>query len=246
MTNAAGDWDRVKQVFQSALERSPETRPAFLDEACGDDRSLRAEVESLLRAHEEAGSFAEHAAVDDLAGRPLQRGDRLGPYDIVELVGAGGMGDVYRARDSKLGRDVAIKVLPLFTTNADRLARFEREGGMLASLNHPHLLTVYDVGDVDGRPYLVTEFVDGGTLKTWALAADAHVAAEPSNCWSVSPTAWPPRTPRASSTGTSSRTTSSSRRTATPSSPTSGWQSCSRASIARRQTRSARRARSRA
>jgi len=171
VTNAADDWDRVKQVFQAALEQSLETRPTFLDETCGDDAGLRAEVESLLRAHEEAGSFAEHAAVDELAGRPLQRGDRVGPYDIVALLGVGGMGEVYRARDAKLRRDVAIKILPPFATTADRLARFEREGGLLASLNHPHLLTVYDVGDVDGRPYLVTEFVDSGTLKAWALAA---------------------------------------------------------------------------
>jgi eukaryotic-like serine/threonine-protein kinase len=169
VTNAAGDWDRVKQVFQAALEQSLEMRPTFLDETCGDDAALRAEVESLLRAHEAAGTFAERPAVDELAGRPLQRGDRLGPYEIVELLGAGGMGEVYRARDTKLRRDVAIKVLPpLFTTNADRLARFEREARMLASLNHPHLLTVYDVDELDGRRYLVTEFVDGGTLKTWA------------------------------------------------------------------------------
>ncbi len=171
MTNDAGRWDRVKRVFEGALERSPAARPAFLADACGDDRSLSAEVESLLRAHEQAGSFAEQPAVDELAGRPLQRGDHLGPYEIVELLGAGGMGEVYRARDTKLGRDVAIKVLPpLLTTNADRLARFEREGGMLTALNHPHLLTVFDVGEVDGQPYLVTEFVDDGTLKTWALA----------------------------------------------------------------------------
>ena len=169
MTHDAGGWDRVKQVFQSALERSPDTRPAFLDAACGDDRSLRAEVESLLRAHEQAGSFAERPAIDGVTGRPLQRGDRLGPYDIVELVGAGGMGDVYRARDTKLGRDVAIKVLPpLFARTPIGSRRFEREARMLASLNHPHILTVHDVGDLDGRPYLVTEFVDGGTLKTWA------------------------------------------------------------------------------
>src|SRR4029453_14022147 len=136
VTNTAGDWDRVKRVFQSALERSPETRPAFLDGACGDDRSLRVEVESLLRAHEEAGSFADRPALEGGTGGPLHRGDRLGPYDIVELVGAGGMGDVYRACDSKLGRDVAIKVLPpLFSTDADRLARFDREARTLASLN---------------------------------------------------------------------------------------------------------------
>jgi eukaryotic-like serine/threonine-protein kinase len=170
VTHAAGDWDRVNQVFQAALEQSLETRPTFLDETCGDDAALRQEVESLLRAHEQAGSFAERPAVDELASSPLQRGHRLGPYDIVELLGIGGMGEVYRARDTKLPRDVAIKILPLFTTSADRLARFEREGGMLASLNHPHLLTVHEVGNVDGRPYLVTEFVDGGTLKTWAFA----------------------------------------------------------------------------
>jgi serine/threonine-protein kinase len=169
VTADAGGWDRVKRVFQSALERSPDTRPAFLDAACGDDRSLRAEVESLLRAHEQAGSFAERPAVDSVTGGPLHRGDRLGPYEIVELVGAGGMGDVYRARDTKLGRDVAIKVLPaLFTSDADRLSRFEREARVLASLSHPHILTVHDVGELAGRQYLVTEFVDGGTLKTWA------------------------------------------------------------------------------
>jgi eukaryotic-like serine/threonine-protein kinase len=171
VTTDAGSWDRVKRVFQSALERSPDTRPAFLDGACGDDRSLRVEVESLLRAHEEAGSFADRPALEGVTGGPLHRGDRLGPFDIVELVGAGGMGDVYRACDSKLGRDVAIKVLPpLFSTDADRLARFDREARTLASLNHPHILTVHDIENVDGRPYLVTEFVDGGTLKTWALS----------------------------------------------------------------------------
>jgi serine/threonine protein kinase/tetratricopeptide (TPR) repeat protein len=171
VTDAPGRWDRVKRVFQSALELSPDTRPSFLDETCGDDAALRAEVESLLRADEQAASFPERLAFDERAGGPLQRGDRLGPYDIVALVGAGGMSDVYRARDAKLGRDVAIKVLPpVFTSDADRLARFEREARMLASLSHPHLLTVHDVGNVDGHPYLVTAFVDGGTLKAWALA----------------------------------------------------------------------------
>jgi serine/threonine protein kinase len=133
-------------------------------------RSIAArEVESLLHAHDSAGSFAERPAVDELAGSPLHRGDHLGPYEIVELLGAGGMGEVYRARDAKLGRDVAIKVLPpMFTTDRDRLARFEREARTLASINHPHILTVHDVGESDGQQYLVTEFVDGGTLKTWA------------------------------------------------------------------------------
>jgi serine/threonine protein kinase len=165
------DWDRVKRVFQSVLEQSPEARAAFLARACGDDAPLRAEVDSLLLAHEQAGNFADRPAVEDLTSRPLRRGNRVGEYEIVELVGAGGMGDVYRARDTRLGRDVAIKILPpVFMSDADRLARFEREARLLASLNHPHILTVHDVGDMDGRPYLVTGFVDGGTLKTWAHA----------------------------------------------------------------------------
>jgi eukaryotic-like serine/threonine-protein kinase len=169
VTTGAGAWDRVKRVFQAALEQSPAARPAFLDAACGDDRSLRAEVESLLRAHEQAGSFAERPAVDGVTGGPLYSGDRVGPYKIVEPLGAGGMGEVYLAHDAKLGRDVAIKVLaPVFIVDADRLARLEREARVLASLNHPHILTVHDMGVLEGRPYLVTEFVDGGTLKTWA------------------------------------------------------------------------------
>jgi serine/threonine-protein kinase len=171
VTTSADRWDRVAHVFQSALERNPDSRPGFLAAACGSDHSLRVEVESLLRAHEQAGSFAERPAVAGLTSPPLQHGERLGSYEVVELLGIGGMGEVYRARDTRLRRDVAIKVLPLFMTHADRLARFEHEGRMLASLSHPHLLTVYDVAHVDGRPYLVTEFVDGGTLKTWALGS---------------------------------------------------------------------------
>jgi hypothetical protein len=166
MTNMTAARDRVNRCFSPP--RTEPTRPAFLDAACGDDQPAAEVRVAPARTKRRAASRSRRPLT--LAGRPLQRGDRLGPYEIVELLGAGGMGEVYRARDSKLGRDVAIKVLPLFIANADRLARFEREGGMLASLNHPHLLTVHDVGNVDGRPYLITEFVDGGTLKTWALA----------------------------------------------------------------------------
>lgn len=99
---------------------------------------------------------------------PLSVGDKLGPYEILELIGAGGMGVVYRAWDTKLGRPVAIKVLSQELADETARRRFQREAQMASSLNHPHILTVYDVGELDGRQYLVTEYIDGGTLKDWS------------------------------------------------------------------------------
>src|ERR1700686_3573559 len=96
---------------------------------------------------------------------PLSAGTRLGPYEILSALGAGGMGEVYRARDTKLGRDVAIKILPrLLTSDPDRLVRFEREARVLASLNHPHIGAIYGLDAIDGTPALVLELVDGATL----------------------------------------------------------------------------------
>src|ERR1700758_1903264 len=101
----------------------------------------------------------------------LSVGDRLGPYEILAPLGAGGMGEVYRALDTKLNRTVAVKVLSQELADADARRRFQREAQMASSLNHPHILTVYDAGEIDGRQYLVTEFVDGGTLNDWARAS---------------------------------------------------------------------------
>src|ERR1700681_1422277 len=97
----------------------------------------------------------------------LSAGTRLGPYEVVAPLGAGGMGEVYRAHDTKLNRPVALKFL---SEGPDPVARrrFQREAEMVSSLNHPHILTVYDVGELEGRQYLITEYVDGGTLKDWA------------------------------------------------------------------------------
>ena len=93
-------------------------------------------------------------------------GARLGPYEILAAIGAGGMGEVYRARDPRLGRDVAVKVLPAgFSTDAERLQRFEQEARAAAALNHPNILAVYDIGQHDGAPYIVSELLDGGTLR---------------------------------------------------------------------------------
>jgi serine/threonine protein kinase/Tol biopolymer transport system component len=170
--------DRQRQVTElchAALERNPSSRPAFLREACAGDEALRQEVESLLRYEDAADRFLERPVVEEVARLvthdPESIGDfqgrRLGVYQIEARIGAGGMGEVYRARDTKLGRDVAIKVLPPeFTRSADRRARLEREARLLASLNHRHIAQVYGFEESDGIAGLVMELVPGETLDT--------------------------------------------------------------------------------
>jgi len=153
-------WEQVKQVFQAALDREPQQRAAFVRDACGADAALEAEVESLLDAHERAGSFAEGPAMH---GRAL--GETFGPYEITGWLGSGAMGEVYRARDTKLHRDVALKLLPqLFAFDVERRARFTREAQILASLNHPNIATIYGLEQAGGREALVLELIDGPTL----------------------------------------------------------------------------------
>ena len=97
---------------------------------------------------------------------PIIEGTRLGPYEVLSPVGAGGMGEVYRARDTRLGRDVAVKVLPAsFSSDRDRLHRFQQEACAVGALNHPNILSIYDVGDHDGSPYVVSELLEGETLR---------------------------------------------------------------------------------
>ena len=178
MRNAA-NWDRVKQIFQDALERQPEERAQYVRQQCGADRELQAEVESLLATHQDAGSFAERPAVELLDGLPadptgasrtsqspgVRPGDRLGVYEIQSLIGVGGMGEVYKARDTRLDRTVAIKVLPThFAADRERYERFEREARAVASLDHPHIGALYDVGEHDGVSFLVMQYLDGETL----------------------------------------------------------------------------------
>jgi serine/threonine protein kinase len=166
----ADRWDRVKELFHAALGREPHDRPAFLSDACGDDRILQTEVESLLDAHQRAGSFGERPPVERSGAAAaftpaVNRGARFGTYEIAECLGAGGMGEVYRARDAQLGRDVAIKVLPAaFVTDRERLARFEREARVLAALNHPHIGAIYGLENVNDVRALVLELVEGDTL----------------------------------------------------------------------------------
>src|SRR5262245_11298036 len=159
---------RLMRLFHAALEREPEARQAFLDVACAGDTDLRCQVEPLLAKAEQAGSFLEIPAMGYATGTqttvPLL-GRQFGPYRIVSPLGAGGMGEVYRAHDNKLGRDVAIKTLPAaFVRDPERLARFRHEARTLASLNHPNIAAIYgleEAGDVD---CLVLELVEGENL----------------------------------------------------------------------------------
>jgi Tol biopolymer transport system component len=168
--------DRQRQITQlchAALERDASDRAAFLREACAGDDALRQEVESLLRYEDAGDQFLERPALEEVVRLVNSRSDslgdfqgrRLGVYAIEARIGSGGMGDVYRARDTRLGRDVAIKVLPPeFTSSAERRARFEREARLLASLNHPHIAQVYGFEESDGIAALVMELVPGDTL----------------------------------------------------------------------------------
>jgi TolB-like protein len=155
-------WQEVKKVLAGALERTSGERDAYLDQACAEP-ALRQEVESLIAAHEQAQtSFLAQPA---LQPKELAIGSRLGPYEILARIGAGGMGDVYRASDARLGRSVAIKVLPAaFVDDPERLARFQREARMLASLNHPNIVTIYTIEEAGGVHFLTMELIEGQSL----------------------------------------------------------------------------------
>lgn len=165
-------YQQISRLYHEALALAPEQRAAFLVMACAGDRELGAEVASLLAAHEEAGSFiaapALEAAADLLAQEkePLAAHSRISHYEIVAPLGAGGMGEVYLATDTRLGRKVAVKLLPAqFTADAERVRRFVQEARAASALNHPHVITIYDIGQAPVGHYIVMEFVEGQTLR---------------------------------------------------------------------------------
>jgi Tol biopolymer transport system component len=157
-------WREITEVFHAARAREPAARAAFLDEACARDPTLRAEVDAMLVADgaTEVGGLA--VGVAEEAPR-LAPGTMVGAYRVESLIEAGGMGEVYRARDLRLGRDVAVKVLSeSFALHPDRRARLEREARLLAALNHPRIAAIYELAEVEGAPALVLELVEGPTV----------------------------------------------------------------------------------
>ena len=165
-------WKQVNDLFQSAVERAPAERAAFLDEACRGDESLRREVGSLLTSHERSENFIELPAFEvapELVTSERTNtlvGKLIGHYRIESLVGVGGMGEVYLARDERLGRKAALKLLPdSLTTDETQLSRFKNEARTASSLNHPNILTVYEIGAEGNRQFIATEFIEGITLR---------------------------------------------------------------------------------
>ena len=193
-------WRRVEAICHDALERPGHERAEFIHAACAGDESMRVEVASLLASQSRADALETVPGIRDVGLGLI--GTQLGVYQVVSLLGAGGMGEVYRARDTKLGRDVAIKVLPAaFTADADRGARFERESRVLASLNHPHIGAIYGFEESNGLCFLVLELIE------WTDAGRPHSPATPCRWprrWPLrvrSPRHWTRRTRRASSIG---------------------------------------------
>jgi eukaryotic-like serine/threonine-protein kinase len=164
-------WRTISRLCHEALDRSPEERRSFLDTACLGDEALRREVESLLEQAASAGALSAGFAPlegrespTDMAASPLT-GRRIGAYEVHDLIAVGGMGAVYRARDTRLMRDVAIKILPpLFTMDPERLMRFQREARVLAALNHPNIATIHGIEKANHIHAIVLEFIEGDTL----------------------------------------------------------------------------------
>ena len=165
-------WQRVKNLFNAAVDLPMAERETFLSDACAEDYDLRSEVESLIASHEKDGSFIDSPAyeaaaeliMDDKA--ELKPGQKIGSYEIVSFITRGGMGEVYLAQDRRLSRKVALKVLPVsFTKDDDRLRRFEQEARAASALNHPNIITIYEILKASSTHVIATEFVEGETLR---------------------------------------------------------------------------------
>ena len=163
-------WEQISRVYYATLKVAETERAAFIEKACDKDAELRHEVESLLATHPETGDFSSKPAVEGVTQAVMEEprslvGRQLGSYQILGMLGAGGMGVVYKAKDTRLNRTVAIKILPrVLSERADLRQRFEREARAIASLNHPHICTLHDIGQEGGIDFLVMEYLEGETL----------------------------------------------------------------------------------
>jgi len=164
-------WKRIEELYHSALAREGGQRAAYLAEACAGDEELRREVESLLSNAEESGGFLEGQALEAAPRRyvsavvPDLTGRKLGRYEVMARLGGGGMGEFYRARDTRLKREVALKVLPPESVaDPDRRRRFEHEARAASALNHPNIITTYDIDQAEGIHFIAMECVPGRTL----------------------------------------------------------------------------------
>src|SRR4029453_328356 len=162
----------IEEIFHAALDQEPDRVGAFLDAACEGDDVLRREVEALLSSHQRAGGFIEKSVVGlrphifEIGKADLLVGRTIGHYKISKRIGTGGMGEVYLATDLTAGRRAALKLLPTrFTSDADRLKRFQQEARALVGLNHPNILTVYEIGEDHSTHYIASELIEGETLR---------------------------------------------------------------------------------
>jgi serine/threonine-protein kinase len=165
-------WQKVREIFDDALRRQPEERRSFVNEVCGEDKTLLTEVESLLSSLDSAESFMETPAVAKVAvaieseTKKFKRGKCFGHYEIIEQIGAGGMGEVYLAKDKKLDRKVAVKILnEKFSQDESNLNRFIREAKAASALDHPNILVIHEIGESEDTHFIVSEFIKGKTLR---------------------------------------------------------------------------------
>src|SRR5436190_13120348 len=160
--------ETIEETFHAALDCEPGQLSAFLDKTCAGDEVLRGKVEALLASHQRAGSFIETPAAG-IAARIIENGQAdllvgqtIGHYKISKRIGAGGMGEVYLATDITAGREAALKLLPMrFTGDAERLKRFQQEAHTVVALNHPNILTVYEIGEDHSAHYIASELIEG-------------------------------------------------------------------------------------
>ena len=175
-------WQRINNLFQSASDCSPAQRAVFLDEVCHGDESLRREVESLVTSYEQAENFIETPAFEVSPELLISKrsgaliGRLISHYRIESLIGIGGMGEVYLARDERLGRKVALKLFPEeLTADEAQVTRFKTEARAASALNHPNILTVYEISSKGDEQFIATEFIEGVTLRAWLLSGKINL-----------------------------------------------------------------------